>query len=93
MISRAAATGPHYIATDINPHAMAAARRTFEANGLPVDLVHANLCAPFRLNKRVDVMLFNPPYVPTPTEEITSSWIARYGVCTCAYSVMRACAR
>jgi release factor glutamine methyltransferase len=69
--------GPAYIATDINPHAIAAARRTFDANGLPIDLVHGNLCAPFRLNKRVDVLLFNPPYVPTPTEEIRSSWIAR----------------
>eukprot|EP00802_Teleaulax_amphioxeia_P022575 Tamp_23039.p1 GENE.Tamp_23039~~Tamp_23039.p1 ORF type:complete len:229 (+),score=36.84 Tamp_23039:250-936(+) len=69
--------GPAYIATDINPHAIAAARRTFEANGLAIDLVRANLCQPFRLKNRVDVMLFNPPYVPTPTEEITSSWIAR----------------
>ena len=51
---------PFRSAQDINPHAVAAARRTFEANELPVDLVRANLCAPFKLLNRVDVMLFNP---------------------------------
>mmetsp|Transcript_42433 Transcript_42433/g.133674 ORF Transcript_42433/g.133674 Transcript_42433/m.133674 type:complete len:213 (-) Transcript_42433:1059-1697(-) len=69
--------GPAYIASDINPHAVAAARRTFEANELKIDLLNMDLFSAINLPSGIDVLLFNPPYVPTPHEEIESSWIAR----------------
>jgi len=69
--------GPAYIASDINPHAIDAARRTFTANQLHVDLLNMDLFSAFHFPSGIDVLLFNPPYVPTPHEEIESSWIAR----------------
>mmetsp|Transcript_54075 Transcript_54075/g.130834 ORF Transcript_54075/g.130834 Transcript_54075/m.130834 type:complete len:261 (-) Transcript_54075:38-820(-) len=69
--------GPCYVALDINPHALHASQRTFEANQVSVELVQTDLMKGLtRLKGRVDVMLFNPPYVPTPKEEMTSSLIS-----------------
>jgi tRNA G46 methylase TrmB len=51
--------GPSYLAVDINRHAVEASRRTFEANGVDVELVqvcllllpHALLCSQARITK------------------------------------------
>lgn len=62
------------MATDINPCAAACARRTAAANDVQVDVVLTNLVTAVheKLHHKVDVLLFNPPYVPTPSEEIGS---------------------
>ena len=69
----------HYV-TDVNPHAVSVALRTAEASGLPrgtVEPVLCDLASPLldKLNGEVDVLIFNPPYVPTPDDEVGSSGI------------------
>ncbi|AFD00987.1 HemK-related putative methylase [Methanocella conradii HZ254] len=57
------------VATDISPHACRNAR----LNGVPVvrtDLF-SGICG------RFDLVVFNPPYLPTPPEERLSSWLNR----------------
>ncbi|XP_065283892.1 methyltransferase N6AMT1 [Dermacentor albipictus] len=71
-----------FIATDINERAAAMTKRTCERNGADVDVVVSDLvgCLADRLEKKVDLLVFNPPYVVTPTEEVqgdqllTRSW-------------------
>lgn len=74
-------TGAYYVATDINPHAVAVTRKTLEAHGIHAELVVTDIASGLetRLTRSVDVMVVNPPYVPTPVEEvggngITSAW-------------------
>jgi len=67
-------------ATDINIHAVSCALRTAKASGLPQGAVEAVLCdlaSPLlgRLAGKVDVILFNPPYVPTPDDEVGGNGI------------------
>ncbi|GJW82701.1 HemK methyltransferase family member 2-like protein [Tanacetum coccineum] len=71
----------HYFATDINPHAIRVTHETLKAHGVHAELLNTNIAAGLerRLSGLVDVMVVNPPYVPTPEEEvasvgITSSW-------------------
>jgi len=67
------------LATDINPAAAATARHTASLNGVELEVIETDLVAGLeeRLGHSVDFLLFNPPYVITPTEEITSSLAAR----------------
>ncbi|RQW81435.1 MAG: methylase, partial [Methanothrix sp.] len=58
---------PSILATDINPHAVLAAK------ALGVDVVRADLFQ--GINGRFDLILFNPPYLPTAPEERTGQWI------------------
>lgn len=74
-------SGSHYIATDINSHAVKVTHETLEAHGCRAELVNTDIALGLekRLAKCVDVMMVNPPYVPTPEEEvgcrgIASSW-------------------
>lgn len=62
-------TGADVLGVDINPHAC----REAAQRGLPV--VQGNLTAPFRRN-RFDVVVCNPPYLPTSPEEQRSDWLA-----------------
>ncbi|RSH89487.1 S-adenosylmethionine-dependent methyltransferase [Saitozyma podzolica] len=59
------------IATDINPLACQATQKTSHANNVTVDLVQCNLLKPLlpRVDRGVDVLVFNPPYVPTDLAE------------------------
>lgn len=71
------ATVPMIVACDINPAACLATLRTAAANDLAdVDTVNSDLLASMRINGSVDVLLFNPPYVPTPSEEVGGNGIA-----------------
>eukprot|EP00878_Enallax_costatus_P028508 GHUV01030796.1.p1 GENE.GHUV01030796.1~~GHUV01030796.1.p1 ORF type:complete len:178 (+),score=75.43 GHUV01030796.1:305-838(+) len=72
--------GCKLIATDINPAALTAAAQTLDYHGVhDVELVQADLVAGLmpRLAGTVDLLLFNPPYVPTPDEEVLCDGIAR----------------
>ncbi|KAH9919110.1 S-adenosyl-L-methionine-dependent methyltransferase [Fomitopsis serialis] len=59
------------LATDINPHACRCTRLTGRQNKTPIDVVNASLASPLvqRLRHAVDVLIFNPPYVPTYADE------------------------
>lgn len=55
------------LATDINPHAV----KIVQKNGIPV--VRADL---FRgIKGKFDMIIFNPPYLPTSEEEKTAGWM------------------
>lgn len=61
--------GPVFaLATDINPNAVRATQCTAMRNLVSIDSVITSMCQGVRLNGKVDVLIFNPPYVPT--EEI-----------------------
>ncbi|CAL0324576.1 unnamed protein product [Lupinus luteus] len=71
----------NYIATDINPHAVKVTSETLKAHGVDAELIVTDIASGLekRLAGLVDVMVVNPPYVPTPEDEvgaegITSSW-------------------
>lgn len=74
-------SGTHYFATDINPHAVETTRKTLEAHSVHAEVVSTDIASALqkRLKGMVDVIVVNPPYVPTPDDEvgqegITSSW-------------------
>ncbi|CAG2121554.1 unnamed protein product, partial [Medioppia subpectinata] len=72
-----------YLATDINEKALLTTRKCGSVNGVNdcVQLVSTDLTEAInhRLHHCIDLLVFNPPYVPTPTQEvgagdISSSW-------------------
>mmetsp|Transcript_44164 Transcript_44164/g.86654 ORF Transcript_44164/g.86654 Transcript_44164/m.86654 type:complete len:292 (-) Transcript_44164:546-1421(-) len=61
-----------HLVTDVNPRALRATERTVTANGaLLLGAVRCDLAGPLLpgIAGCVDVLLFNPPYVPTPDDE------------------------
>ncbi|BBN03523.1 release factor glutamine methyltransferase [Marchantia polymorpha subsp. ruderalis] len=73
--------GTHYIATDISSAAAQVTCNTLASHGVEADVIVTNLVTGLekRLAGSVDVLVFNPPYVPTPEDEvgaagITASW-------------------
>jgi release factor glutamine methyltransferase len=67
------------LATDVNPLALCLTAQTARHNRVRVELCQTDLLEALRprLHGRVDVLLFNPPYVPTPPEEIVGIGIER----------------
>ncbi|KAI8826657.1 S-adenosyl-L-methionine-dependent methyltransferase [Fimicolochytrium jonesii] len=59
-----------YLTTDINPHAISATVATGLRNGVTIDALQSDLIPPFTRPRSIDVLLFNPPYVVTPPEEV-----------------------
>ncbi|KAJ8765308.1 hypothetical protein K2173_012005 [Erythroxylum novogranatense] len=70
--------GVYYIATDINPHAVKVTQETLNAHGVLAELVCMDIASGLekRLAGKVDVMVVNPPYVPTPEDEVSRGGIA-----------------
>ncbi|XP_059468761.1 methyltransferase N6AMT1-like isoform X1 [Neocloeon triangulifer] len=66
------------LAIDINPLACRATKETARRHGASVECVNADLVTPLlpAIRNKVDLLIFNPPYVPTETVEIASSKIA-----------------
>uniref|UniRef100_A0A8C6UP44 Methyltransferase HEMK2 n=1 Tax=Neogobius melanostomus TaxID=47308 RepID=A0A8C6UP44_9GOBI len=66
-----------YICTDVNAAAAKCTAKTASCNSVPLQPVITNLVDSLlpRLDGKVDVLLFNPPYVVTPSEEVGSSGI------------------
>jgi release factor glutamine methyltransferase len=57
-----------FYAVDINGFACDATKRTAAANKVRVEVINMDLLTAFKPNS-VDLLLFNPPYVPTPSDE------------------------
>ena len=55
------------VATDVNPYAVKQAR------AVGIEALRADLFQ--GIKSRFDLIVFNPPYVPTPEEERTNGWI------------------
>ncbi|XP_061214975.1 methyltransferase N6AMT1 isoform X1 [Neopsephotus bourkii] len=66
-----------YICTDINPMAAYCTLETALLNNVHLQPVITDLVKGLspRLNGKVDLLLFNPPYVVTPSEEVESQGI------------------
>lgn len=57
-----------YFAVDINAHACLATQKTSRANNVNVETVNMDLLSSFKCNS-IDLLIFNPPYVPTDCDE------------------------
>nr|TKR84649.1 hypothetical protein D5086_0000256670 [Populus alba] len=70
--------GVYYFATDINPHALRVTRETLDAHAVDAELMCMDIASGLekRLAGMVDVMVVNPPYVPTPDYEVGREGIA-----------------
>ncbi|KAG0467175.1 hypothetical protein HPP92_018755 [Vanilla planifolia] len=71
----------HYFATDINPHAVETTTATLAAHGVHSEIICTDIASGLErhLSGMIDLIVVNPPYVPTPSEEvgcegITASW-------------------
>lgn len=65
-------------ATDINPKAAAATTGTFTRNAVRGEVILMNLSSAFRLTKlKFDILIFNPPYVPSESEEMDGEGLSR----------------
>eukprot|EP01018_Ginkgo_biloba_P028930 Gb_20783 [translate_table: standard] len=74
-------SGIQYLATDINSAAIEVTHKTLAAHGVHADVIHTDLVSGLdkRLGGAVDLLVVNPPYVPTSEEEvggdgITAAW-------------------
>lgn len=60
---------PHcFFAVDINKFACDATKRTAKSNNVNVDVINMDLLTTFKPNS-IDLLVFNPPYVPTATSD------------------------
>lgn len=66
----------HVTAVDVSRRAVIAARCNARLNGVSVDSVRGDLFEPVR-GRRFDLIVSNPPYVPTPSGEIPQHGLAR----------------
>lgn len=71
-LAAALGTGCLYVSTDINPLATSVTRRTSQQNNVRLEVINCDLVVPLlpRFQNQVDVLVFNPPYVPTVEEEL-----------------------
>ena len=69
-----------FLSTDINPHACLATLATSQLNQAHLNPINTNLVSPIlqRLEAAggADVLVFNPPYVPTEEDELTRTQLA-----------------
>ncbi|XP_071956311.1 methyltransferase N6AMT1-like isoform X1 [Antedon mediterranea] len=71
FVSKLLGSSAHCLATDINGHATLATMKTALQNRQSPDVIQMDLATSFlpRLHGQVDLILFNPPYVVTPSQE------------------------
>lgn len=67
-----------YFTSDINTHANQATISTGDLNGCNLNTINTHLLNGTRLDGAVDILLFNPPYVPTNGGEILHSQASRH---------------
>jgi release factor glutamine methyltransferase len=71
--------GAQIIATDINPNALTLTAQNIKNNQKHLNgyihLVRGNHLDIIKINQTFDIIIFNPPYLPTTTKEKISGWI------------------
>jgi len=75
----AAERAERVLGIDINPQAVRCAKVNAKTNGIggKMDLVRGDLFQPLKPNERFDLILFNPPYLPTPERESKGGWLEK----------------
>jgi len=75
----AAERAERIIGIDINPHAVRCAKANAKTNGIEgkMDLVRGDLFQPLKSDEKFDLILFNPPYLPTPEREGRRGWLEK----------------
>ena len=63
------------MAIDINPLACQVSRDTASCNQVLLDTMNGDLVKGFRCRGKIDILLFNPPYVVTEPREVGSNGI------------------
>uniref|UniRef100_A0A0K8RKS1 Methyltransferase HEMK2 n=1 Tax=Ixodes ricinus TaxID=34613 RepID=A0A0K8RKS1_IXORI len=78
-VARALGNTCCFLTTDINPRAAEMTKRTGQRNGANIEPVLMDLAGSFlgRLDGQVDLLVFNPPYVVTASEEVRGSQLTR----------------
>eukprot|EP00033_Pygsuia_biforma_P004424 GCRY01004848.1.p1 GENE.GCRY01004848.1~~GCRY01004848.1.p1 ORF type:complete len:219 (+),score=43.38 GCRY01004848.1:192-848(+) len=66
----------HCVGVDINMLAAECTRKTADNEKVSIDAINSNLLSCFT-KECVDVLVFNPPYVPSDSEEIEKDYFAR----------------
>lgn len=61
-----------YFAVDINPFAVNITQKTAKNNNVEIQVINGSLLESI-FDGKVDVIIFNPPYVPSDPEELESS--------------------
>lgn len=61
------------IASDINPYACKASRSTAKENDAAVALINMDLVSTINERNQFDIIIFNPPYHPTESQEMNAS--------------------
>ncbi|KAJ1530833.1 hypothetical protein ONE63_005679 [Megalurothrips usitatus] len=69
-VARALGSSCFMMATDLNPFACRFTRETAQANKTHVSCVQMDLDSMIRMDTIIDLLLFNPPYVVTSSEEL-----------------------
>nr|XP_003706610.2 PREDICTED: hemK methyltransferase family member 2 [Megachile rotundata] len=62
----------HYLAIDVNLNACKATKKTAMLNSVDLDSVQMDLLSCIRGSRVFDIVVFNPPYVVTSDEEIST---------------------
>ncbi len=64
---------------DINPHAVRCAKANAKTNEIEgkMDLVRGDLFQSLKSDEKFDLILFNPPYLPTPERESEGGWLEK----------------
>ena len=75
----AAERAERIIGIDINPHAVRCAKANAKTNGIggKMDMVQGDLFQPLKPDEKFDLILFNPPYLPTPEREGRRGWLEK----------------
>jgi release factor glutamine methyltransferase len=70
--------GAQVLCTDINPFAVRLTRCNIERNRSllkgTIDIRQGNLFSVLKKDERFDVIIFNPPYLPTTTRDTVDKW-------------------
>lgn len=66
-----AGNGNRVVASDLNPHAVKCTKSNARDNDLELEVVEADLFQGIE-RRRFDIIIFNPPYLPTVEEDRTS---------------------
>ncbi|XP_059610083.1 methyltransferase N6AMT1 [Phlebotomus argentipes] len=67
-LAKSLSSSAHCVGIDINYHACKATKKTSLVNGASLDVAAMDLLSAFRSHS-IDLLIFNPPYVPTEPSE------------------------